>query len=359
MLLLIIIIATLTLPTDGKRFYITSSGVCTDCRWSEDQEYQWCTADTLDYCSTSPGYSSKNKKCKSDHACDEHGYGYMWCYLEEGGWDYCSLIEDTTAKQFTYTAKECQSYCDIKDKDYKCRSTDHTYEHCSLIDALTSDGKACRHESNNDETYCSPHSYAYKWCRVFGGSWGYCSRVEFDDSLLKTDVGTWRKRARTSTCEHSGATIVHQTEQHLANRSRLVTTIFCKNHDSSIIQRATGTWLTDARTVLYRWHARLSSDRPLHSTTEQSNGRIRLDRQGVFSNSYGNFINFQLQINDEPIRPSTVAQVNIASNLQGYDLRGYRRILVTGLHYSLNTGGRVWILQQRLGPRDEAQCPRQ
>ncbi|XP_043268124.1 uncharacterized protein [Venturia canescens] len=359
MLLLIIIIATLTLPTHGKRFYITNTGVCTDCRWTDDRKYQWCTTDTWDYCSTSPGYSSKNKKCKSDHACNEYGFSYLWCYLEEGGWDYCSHIEDTTTRQFSHTAKECQSYCDIRDKDYKCRSKDHEYEYCSLMDELTSDGKACRHESNNAETYCDFHSNEYKWCRVSGGSWGYCSTVEFDNSLVKTDVGTRQKRAATSTCGRNGTTvnILHQIEHHLTDSKRLVTTIFRENHDSSIIRRATGTRLDDARIVLYRWHAGASSDRALQFRTEQSNGQIRLERQGVFSNNYGDFINFQLQINDEPIRPSTVAQVNIPVNLQGFDLRGYKRILVTGLHLSLNIGGRVWILQQHLGRCGVVQCP--
>lgn len=69
------------------------------------------------------------------------------------------------------------------------------------------------------------------------------------------------------------------------------------------------------------------------------------------------FNNFQLQINGNAPFPSTVGHLNIQEELQGYETRGYRRMVVTGLHHSLNSGATVWIVQQLLDRNGRPQCP--
>lgn len=135
-LIFVLFYVTHSSGVDGKRFYITrygwyilfylfkmarhrtnhygflQLGECADCS-SRRTNYNWCRGEDWAYCSLTSGYSTRNKKCRDE--CGFHGYSYMWCYLEEGGWDHCSLIQDTSLTEYEYYGVECDSYCDISE----------------------------------------------------------------------------------------------------------------------------------------------------------------------------------------------------------------------------------------------------
>lgn len=158
--------------------------------------------------------------------------------------------------------------------------------------------------------------------------------------------------------------------QSLANGARLVTAIYAEPPNRRRIRLAEGNLRGDAQTVLYEWHR----DEVLNGgrTTQHSYGQIRLDIQGSWSSiyvhrffrdyqmglfiiclkpiapvrttNYGLFMNWQLQINGANLQfPTTVAQVIIPENLLGYEERGWRMILITGWHQSLDRGTTLWI----------------
>lgn len=74
---------------------------------------------------------------------------------------------------------------------------------------------------------------------------------------------------------------IHESVQLRANGVRLVTGIYMNEPDQTRLRTPTREQRSDARTVLYRWHAGLSSDARTGGTTEQTNGQVRLDRQGT------------------------------------------------------------------------------
>lgn len=88
-------------------------GECSNCA-AQGESYHWCWVNsTWDYCSMTPGHTSREYKCKDSHPCGYHGLGYLWCYTEGDSWDYCSFIDDTSETQYTFKDEECHSYCDL------------------------------------------------------------------------------------------------------------------------------------------------------------------------------------------------------------------------------------------------------
>ncbi|XP_037043729.1 uncharacterized protein LOC119079756 [Bradysia coprophila] len=350
--LLVLFCAFRTNGVDGKRFYITRYGACTDCD-RRSGSYHWCSVGTgssdWDYCSKTPGYSSSEYKCRDNHPCGFHGNSYLWCYLEKGSWDYCSLIEDTSVTQFTYKEDKCDNYCDLVSDAYVCRKSNYRTAECSIVPGITSDGGGCIDD-------CSYHGSGsgYKWCKADNSwEWGYCGRSETDYDVLNDNDSRFRRQA--SDCNR--VTLLSRTTQRLAGGDTLVTITYRQAPNPSTIRSTNRGLLRDARTVLYKWHKGESSDRTKGPTTEQSNGQIRLDRQTAFEVNGIPFNNFQLQINDDPSFPSTVAHLNIQGELEGYEINGYRRLIVTGLHHSLNSGATVTIYQQLLDRNGRPQCP--
>lgn len=75
--------------------------------------------------------------------------------------------------------------------------------------------------------------------------------------------------------------LVQKIAQRKSGGRKLVTTTYQQDPNPSYLVRPSRTQMQDARTVLFRWHQGLSSDVTKSSTTEQINGQIRLDRQGI------------------------------------------------------------------------------
>ena len=100
--------------------------------------------------------AAKGQQCQSDSPCGYHGYSYVWCNLQGGGWEYC-----------------CTGACgNHGDKGYDwCQSGDK-WQYCHRNPAqsgLTATGAACKSDHQ-----CGFHGNDYSWCYKAEGGWDYC-----------------------------------------------------------------------------------------------------------------------------------------------------------------------------------------
>ncbi|XP_016404049.1 uncharacterized protein LOC107737102 [Sinocyclocheilus rhinocerous] len=139
------------------------------------QDYYWCnTAQGWDYCSPSENRDYKNKQCREDSPCGKQGEKYNWCWLKEGSWGYCGLVEP---KMFLHRSKyhyvcidECQYY---ESGDYYWCHTAKGWDYCSPVVDVTYKGKSCRSDDS-----CGSHDYSYNWCWTSESEYDYCGPIE-------------------------------------------------------------------------------------------------------------------------------------------------------------------------------------
>ena len=81
--------------------YLTRYGYyCNDeCRPHGRHGYNTCAygefrSGSREYCSREPDTTYQGEPCSTSHRCDRHGQNYYWCNKQNGGWDYCSPVNN-------------------------------------------------------------------------------------------------------------------------------------------------------------------------------------------------------------------------------------------------------------------------
>ncbi|XP_028417335.1 uncharacterized protein LOC114541731 isoform X2 [Dendronephthya gigantea] len=286
--------------------YITRyNKLCTSPCKSKYRNSYWCYTkgayDSWEYCSRSANEDIEGKKCKN--ACAERGEKYKWCYLLNGGWNYCGLVQNRLQRFKTRYGYDCVDDCSYyPSKGYYYCHTNINYDYCSPNSDTTIYGKACKGNSK-----CAFHGYSYTWCYTNDGSWDYCGVIQWNSC-----ENTRKKRQIEELCMRDTGNSIDVV--YLMGRGQIATD-----------------QLSDALTrSAYEAIAQMETSRipPRPRSEIVSNSNFRIDLQGTHWWGGQNYYNLQLQRNipRQPGQSTTYATVLVPVARVGGQYMNSRRL---------------------------------
>lgn len=138
--------------------------------------------------------AAKGQKCKSTSPCGYSGESYVWCYLEDGGWEYCCTGECGNHGNTGY------DWCTSGSTWQSCHRDPTRFDRTATLELCRSDHKCGFHGEDYTWCYkqsgswdycctsnCEQYGESYDWCSA-GSEWQYCKRDlprEYSSALLK------------------------------------------------------------------------------------------------------------------------------------------------------------------------------
>ncbi|XP_020637871.3 uncharacterized protein LOC110073242 [Pogona vitticeps] len=175
---LLTLVSIVAFASSGSVVHYTSSGgVCQESCGNHGYGYTWCkqsggNGGYWDYCSLEEGLDIAGKKCKT--SCDFFGGSYRYCYLEDGGWNYCGLLGHKAFLEYSQENHVCLTHCQAKGGTFYCH-TAHGSKRCSPFHDVTPAGLPC-HENYR----CSRYGHSEYRCHIDEFGWDYCGRKDLD-----------------------------------------------------------------------------------------------------------------------------------------------------------------------------------
>ncbi|XP_028416575.1 uncharacterized protein LOC114540652 [Dendronephthya gigantea] len=252
----------------------------------------WCytegarASDSWEYCSRSPNEDIEGKKCKN--ACAENGKKYNWCYLLDGGWNYCGLVQNRLQRFKTRYGYDCVDDCSYyPSKGYYYCHTNSNYDYCSPNSDTTIYGKACKGNSK-----CASHGYSYTWCYTNDGCWDYCGVVKWNSC-----ENARGKRQIEELCMRDAGNSIDVA--YLMGRGQIAT-----DQLSAALTRSAHEAIAEIET------SRIPQQ-PRSNIVNDRHSNFRIDLQGIHWWENQNYYNLQLQRNipRQPCQSTTYATV--------------------------------------------------
>ncbi len=285
---------------EDKNHYGSKTGaLCYDRCDQINGVYHCNTAEGWDYCSPSENVDYWNKNCNENNPCGKQGKDYYWCWLKEGSWGYCGLVEPKMllhrSKYHYVCTDNCQYY---ESGDYYWCHTAQSWGYCSPDVNVTYKDKPCR-----SDHHCGLHGSGYNWCWTSESEYDYCGPIE---SAECTYVTSHHRNRRAP--EDRILICIRENKD-----KKIKTTFTAEPATNSITENHS--WRNEASNLISRWNNGYLVDQARSNLITSEN--LRIDMQGLINRNNQRYYNLQIQVNmnRRPGQSTTVSQIIIPSGV--------------------------------------------
>ncbi len=220
-----------------------------------------------------------NKQCREDSPCGKQGQDYNWCWLKEGSWAYCGLVESNMFLHQSVYHQVCIDQCQYYESgDYYWCHTAKGWDYCSPDVDVTYKGKPCRSDHS-----CGSHGYSYNWCWTSDSEYDYCGPIESGECTYISS------RHRNRRAPDKKVEIC--TEKDKTNSK--ITTFTAVPAPKAIADGKQ--WKNEVENLISRWNNGYLVSQARSNRISSDN--LRIDMQGSFKRNNKLYYNLQIQVN--------------------------------------------------------------